>query len=543
MGVVVLDGDQLDARRARARTGSTGSRGAGRGRRPRGATANSRSKWATPSLKGAQCRVVLEVADVVADPRAFALGQAERVLLLGAAGQQRPRGGDRAAPASRARTRASGAASAPAPVGAGDRAHDGVVGAGLDRPVVEQEQIGDRAPGARARRRRGRRSARRRRCRWSSPAARARRVSRQQQVVQRRCRGASRRARARPAPPTAPPAALARRRAGEHDRPRRRLAAASRSAGPSIDQRAAPRPTSATISANGLSSRCLRARSAATAGSSSARQARWIAADALDRDDRARAQARGRRARTASRAEPRAVLGRPARVARAAGVGPQSRARVGLGVEAPVERDPRTRRGTRRTSRSRPSSSAAGRRGRRVTIVKRGPAVGAVDERVAVAPVGRVAQLGQAVRAGRGVGGDRRVGGPAAGARLSRIAKAALARRRRPAPRVDRSTDASGGASRAQRARGTRRSPAPAPSTSSSTPWLVVEHAADSASSASQPVHEGAEADALDRAGHPHADAQSSPGAGERAHRDAARAARGRRSPAPPGSAGCAASG
>ena len=43
-------------------------------------------------------------------------------------------------------------------------------------------------------------------------------------------------------------------------------------------------------------------------------------------------------------------------------------------------------------------------------------AVGAVGERVAVAPVGGVAQLGQAALAGRGVRGHRRVRRPAAGA-------------------------------------------------------------------------------------------------------------------------------
>ena len=44
-------------------------------------------------LKGPQRRVLLEVADVMPDPRALTAGQAERVLLLGPAGQQRGAGG------------------------------------------------------------------------------------------------------------------------------------------------------------------------------------------------------------------------------------------------------------------------------------------------------------------------------------------------------------------------------------------------------------------------------------------------------------------
>ena len=54
-----------------------------------GSTANSRSKCAMPSRERAERLVVLEVADVVADPRAAALGDAEGVLQLGPAGEQR----------------------------------------------------------------------------------------------------------------------------------------------------------------------------------------------------------------------------------------------------------------------------------------------------------------------------------------------------------------------------------------------------------------------------------------------------------------------
>ena len=150
-----------------------------------------------------------------------ALGQAERALELGSAGQQLARGDRqrqrlghvpaRAAQQQRARRR--------------DGAHDRVVGARADRAVVHEDVVGDARQALAAHRRRGRRSARRRRCRWSSRAARG--VG-QQQVVQRRVGqhhaelGAARRDRRR-------------------DAARRRAAARGRSGarGPSA---AAPRP-------------------------------------------------------------------------------------------------------------------------------------------------------------------------------------------------------------------------------------------------------------------------------------------------------------
>ena len=109
-----------------------------------------------------QRRGVAQVADVVRDPRAAVRGEAERALELGAAGEDRRGGRAAAAAGSRARTRASGAASA-----AGRRRprDDRVVGARADRPVVEQDQVGDRRQPRRARRRPRTRSARRRRCR------------------------------------------------------------------------------------------------------------------------------------------------------------------------------------------------------------------------------------------------------------------------------------------------------------------------------------------------------------------------------------------
>ena len=235
------------------------------------------------------------------------------------------------------------------------RAHDRVVGARLDRAVVEQEQVGDAGAGARARRRRGRRSARRRRCRWSSRAARPRRRAAGGGAASR---AASRRARGSPGRPPARPRASGRRGASTIGRSRPASSALARPASSSTSARAASR--SATISANGLSSRCLRARSAATARLVVGAAGEVEAADALDGDDRAVAQRRrGGRDGIAARPSAAGAARRPAAPR------PAGRARVRLGVEAAVARILVLGPAAPRTSRSRPSSSAAGRRGRR----------------------------------------------------------------------------------------------------------------------------------------------------------------------------------
>ncbi len=150
--------------------------------------------------------------------------------------------------------------------------HDRVVGAGLDRAVVEQEQVGDPGQPLDARRRRGRRSARRRRCRSSSRAARAGVGAAAGGAAA--SRAASRRARA-----SAGATAARHARAGRAAQRARSAAPARASSslllGSSSHELARRPSTSATISANGLSSRCLRARSARHGASSSARQARW----------------------------------------------------------------------------------------------------------------------------------------------------------------------------------------------------------------------------------------------------------------------------
>ena len=88
----------------------------------------------------AQRLVVLEVADVVADPRAGALGDPEGVLLLGAAGEQAGAGGRNRERQLRGHV-AARAAQQLRP--SGRHAHDRVVGPRLDRAVVQQEEIGD----------------------------------------------------------------------------------------------------------------------------------------------------------------------------------------------------------------------------------------------------------------------------------------------------------------------------------------------------------------------------------------------------------------
>ena len=230
-------------------------------------------------------------------------------------------------------------------------------------------------------------------------------------------------------------------------RGRRRGAARSRSAArapssssssaalSSTSSRAAARsaPSARTASPRGA---CARAASA-TARSSAARAGEVVAADALDRDDRAGDQQRGgcrERVRLGVELEPVAV-DQPS--ARPAAPGRRSAGR-GSGGRA----GPRTRRGSAAHI-SKPAIVVQ-RPVVRDAADDREPraAVGAVDERVAVAAVGGVEQLGQAVVAGRRVGGDQRVG-LAAGVGLDDPEPAAR-RRRSSGSRITRSTAASG---------------------------------------------------------------------------------------------------
>ena len=246
-------------------------------RRPRGATSNSRSKCAIPSAKACERLDVAQVADVVRDPRARALGDAERALELRAAGQDRQRRGagqrdarrhvaarapqrQRAAPVDRRAPPSRRCACGSAGRGAGSRSampdrrssassSSNAIGSSETLPLVITSGTPDVG---------------------------------EQQVVQRRVRAASRRARGAAAPP---PSATARgRAAAARARSAARASAAAAPPPRPSSTSSAAAATSRTISANGLSSRCLRARSAATARSSTAPAREVEAAEPLDRD-------------------------------------------------------------------------------------------------------------------------------------------------------------------------------------------------------------------------------------------------------------------
>ena len=341
----------------------------------------------------------------------------------------------------------------------------------------------------------------------------------QQQVVQRRVRQHHARARRSAARPTAATRAAGRRRRARSAGP------ASRAAPPraAAERRPAlaPRAGRGAISANGLSSRCLRARRRGHRRLVVGAAGQVEAADALHRDDRA-AEQRLRRARRPGRR----VQRRPSSRTR----GPQSGQALGWAWK---RRSP----GSLVLRAAGRAHLEAGHRRVRPVVGdvahdrEARPAVGAVDERVAEAPVARVEQLGQAVGAGRAVGRDR---GPRLAARAgSRGSRS----RARPAPRRCSADDP---LDRGQRRRLERQPGEEALDGLGRRLDLdhhaarVVEHVAGHAQLAGQPVDVGPEADALDRP----LDAGADP-----AHARPAPAAGGRRSPAPPGCAGCAPSG
>ena len=283
---------------------------------------------------------------MVADPRAAALGEAERALELGAAGQQRRGRRDRQREAVRARARASGAGRA-AP-----RTHR-VVGARLDRAVVDEEARRRCPPAARSA------SSSRERDRLVGDVA-ARHHERhagvgEQQVVQRRVRQHHAELAQRPARPRRA-TARARRARGDHDRPvargqpRRggRVERDERARRVEVGRHQRERLVLAVLARAQRGDRRLVVGAAGQV----------VAADPLDRDDRAGAQQRrGGRHGVAAGDRPAAAL-----AAARAGRTPGTRsARRGSGGRA----GPRTPPGSGRTSRSRPSSCARGRTGRR----------------------------------------------------------------------------------------------------------------------------------------------------------------------------------
>ena len=216
------------------------------------------------------------------------------------------------------------------------------------------------------------------------------------------------------------------RRAGrarrEHDRALRRgEQLALRSPSVTSEPAAAIEPT---ISANGLSSRCLRARSAATAALVVGAAGEMEPADALDGDDRAVAQRRMRPPRIAIAR--RAGRQRSPAPSSSATDGPQCGHAFGWAWK-------RRSRGSSYSAWQRAHIANAGHRRQRAVVGDAADdrearaAVGAVGERVAEAPVVGVEELAQALLAGRAVGRDRRVGG--AVARRSRGSRSRGARR------------------------------------------------------------------------------------------------------------------
>ena len=414
----MLHADVSDALAARARRSSTGSRDAGRGRRPPARPRTAARSGPTPSLNERSVSSLRR--SPMWWPTQARLPLARQNVFFSSAPQAssvaRRR---RAAPAPRARSRASGAAAAGCPPTA--RTTESSVRV-LDRAVVDEEVVGDAAPGARARRRRGRRSARRRRCRWSSPASWP--ASREQQVVQRRVGqhhaelGAARRDRRRHG---------ARRRAAAPARSGARARTAGVSASPELDERRGrldvgrhqrERPVLAVLARAQPRHRGLVVGAAGEV----------VAAEALDRDDRAVEQQR--RGRDASRRRPTAS---PSRTA-----GPQSGQALGCAWK---RRSP----GSSYSAWQRCAHGEAGHRRQRPVVGHAAhdrearAAVGAVDERVAIAAVGGVEELGQAVVAGRGVGRrPARPRSPPAGLSRIRNPRSPVGRQRRPRHRLDR---------------------------------------------------------------------------------------------------------
>ena len=251
------------------------------------------------------------------------------------------------------------------------------------------------------------------------------------------CTAASRPARCRPG--ATPASAIgAGPRASAAARSAARAACSSAcSAAPACTQRTAE-ARFAAITAKGFSSRCLRWRRRATALGVAGVAGEVEAAQALDGDDAAVAQQR-------QRGGDRIAGDRPARAHRPArSAGPHTGQALGsawkrrsqrIGVLAQARRALRERRhaGLRAVV-----GQGAGQRVARA-------ALGAVDEGVAVAAVGRVEQLGQAVVAGGGVGRDRWSSPRPSGWR--RMRKPGIGVERRRAAASSASTRASGGAS------------------------------------------------------------------------------------------------
>ena len=446
-------------------------------------TAKRRSKCSIPSRERAQRLVVLQVADVVADPGPAVPGQAEGALQLRTAGE------DRTADIERQVARDVAAAAAQELRPPRDHAHDRVVGPRLDGPVSHQEEVGDpREPlqgvgvpvGDRLVGDVG-----------AGEDERGARIA-EQQVMERRVRqhdaelaGARRdRRRDRRIRPAR----------GQHDRA---LARGEQPPGGIVQLDQLERhlggwaPSGRRAAPPGASGRAAQP----TTASSSARQARWnppIPLTATIRPSaRARAVASSDGVVPLGDRPPRAI-GEPERRP-AVGTG------VGLGVEAAVEGilvfgpAPRAHL-ERRHRRQGPvvGHSAHDREAR--------PAVRAVRERIAVPPVPRIHHLGETVIARRHIGRDGRIGAPAVLALRDPEARLAGRIERLIAHPLD---DRQRGSIRAQPLEqpleGTR-----LPLGLDQHPPGVVQHPARQVKLGCQPVDEGTKADALHGPLNPH---------------------------------------
>ena len=385
-------------RPARAPTSSTGTRGAGRGRSTSRLDVEHREVELEIGAERAVGQLGVEVAEMRREERLAAARDAERALQLGADGDDRARRRDR----QRQRAGRVAARAADREGGADDR----VLAAAVDRPVVGEERVGDpaeplarlvvverdRLVGAVAARHHqsGRRSRR------AADGAAA-------------CTAASRRATGVPGATDGATGASGRRRTStigrSRDAEQRRLVRRRRSASAL---------GLAVITANGLSSRCLRARSRATAVLVGGVAGEVVAAEPLDGEDRAVAQELDRRPRAAATSR-----------------GPQTGQAIGSAWKrrSPGSSYSRAAVGAQREAGHRRSS--AGRTGRRVDDREPRPALRAVDERVAVAAVARVEELAQAVVARGDVRRDQRRA--ARRLRSRAIAELGLAARRRAA--------------------------------------------------------------------------------------------------------------
>ena len=321
----------------------------------------------------------VEVAEMRREKRLGAAHEAEGALELGADGQDRTCRSHAAAAAPRVRTRATG--------GSGRTlARSSPRSAGGSAGRVRGTRPRSRRA-ARAHRRRRRRSARRSDCRSSSRAL----------LRSRRAGGGGAACTGSITPSQGLPGATASATVAPLRRRRSTIGRRRDSSSSALVRRRASASSSGrrVISANGLSSRCLRARSRATAASSAASHARCQPPRPLTA--------------TIAPLRSRSTASSSGSVSR----GPQAAQQTRLGVEAPVGRVLvlAAAFGAERKARHRRRSPVVR---DRADDREAGTTLRAVDERIAVPAVGRVVELAQAVVAGRGVRrNERRAPGPA----------------------------------------------------------------------------------------------------------------------------------